>query len=418
MKKTLLILVLIASTMLMRAEVLDKIVAKVGTEIILLSDVQKQMTQMQSANALPRGATAMDVLDQMIVNRLIVQKAREMGITVDNSRIKSAAEQYIRQIRSRFETEAEYLRELRNMKLTPSDLMKYYTDLLTENALSEQLIERQISAKVFVPEADIRGFYNATKDTMAIKPISWEIGLIMREIKPSPETEAEILRSMETVLQKLNRGEDFGTLAREVSDCPSREAGGDLGFFRKGQMVEPFEKAAFELRVGEISDIVRTQFGFHIIKVDAIKGNEISARHILKMLQATGADTLREQEIMNNVRTQFQAGKSFAQLAEEWSEDRESAAEGGIIGEFTETELPELFSALLRALPVGGITEVLSHEGMLYIFYKGKELPQRVYAYDEVKEQIRNYLLRIKQIEAYEEWVEQLRRESYVEITI
>jgi peptidyl-prolyl cis-trans isomerase SurA len=404
--------------MLLRAEVLDKIVAKVGTEVILLSDVQKQMTQMQSANALPKGAGAMDVLEQMIVNRLIVQKAKEMGITVDNSRIKTAAEQYIRQIRSRFATEAEYLRELRNMKLTPSDLMKYYTDLLLENALSEQLIEREISSKVFVPEADIKKFYDATKDTMAVKPISWEIGLIMREIKPSPETEAEMLNSMKAILQRLNTGEDFGTIAKEVSDCPSKEAGGDLGFFRRGQMVEPFENAAFELKVGEISDVVRTQFGFHIIKVDAIRGNEISARHILKMLQATAVDTLRETEIMNNIRAQFQAGKSFAELADQWSDDRESAAEGGIIGEFTETELPELFATTLRALPVGGITEVLSHEGMLYIFYKGKELPQRIFTYDEVKEQIKNYLLRIKQIEAYEAWVEQLKRESYVEITI
>ncbi len=418
MKKSLLLIVLILGTMLLKAEVLDKIVAKVGNEVILLSDVQKQMMQMQSANALPPGAGPMEILEQMIENRLIVQKAKEMGITVDATRIKNAAEQYIRQIRARFATEAEFVRELRNMKLSPSDLLKYYTDLLTENALSEQLIERQISTRIFVGEPEIRQFYNTTKDTMAVKPISWEIGMLMREIKPSEITETEMLKAMKNISKRLNSGEDFATLARAESDCPSKDAGGDLGFFKRGQMVEPFEKAAFALNVGEISEVVRTQFGFHIIKVDAIRGTEISARHILKILQPTAEDSLREQNLMRDLRAQYMAGKTFAELALQWSDDTESAQEGGIIGEFSAEELPELFSAVLRALPVGGITEVLSHEGMLYIFYKKSELPQRIYTFEEIKEQIRNYLLRLKQMQAYEAWVEELKRENYVEITI
>lgn len=418
MKKLFLAVLIAMAAFLLQAEVLDRVVARVGSDIILLSDVQKQMMQMKNAGALPANMGAIDVLDQMIENRLIIQKAKDMGITVDNTRIKGMAERYISQIRSRFPSEAEYLSELRKMKLTPSDLLKYYMDLITENALSEQLIEKSITSKIFISDAEMRQFYQATKDTLAIKPISWEIGMIMREIAPSKETETEILNQMKALQRRLNAGEDFGAVARAYSDCPSKEAGGDLGYFGKGQMVEPFEKAAFDLSIGEVSEIVRTQFGYHLIKVEAKRGTEISARHILKILAPTQVDSLREMANMQAARDQYLAGKAFSELALEWSDDTESAQSGGIIGEFTSEELPELFSGVLRALPVGGITEVMSHEGMLYLFLKNRELPQRLYTFEEIKPQIKNYLLRGKQMQAYEEWISRLRNESYVEITL
>ncbi|MDZ4121724.1 MAG: peptidylprolyl isomerase [Candidatus Cloacimonadaceae bacterium] len=418
MKKTFLILALLCAFALFGNEVVDKIVAKVGDEIILLSDVQKQIMQMQSAGALPADFNAIQVLDQMIENRLIVQRAKDMGITVDEGKIRTMADQYIRQIKSRFPSEADFVRELRKAKLTQTDLLKYYTDMLTESAISEQLIEKQISNKVFVTDSEMRRFYETTKDTLAVKDVSWRIGMIMREIKPSKETEDQILAQMKEIKRRLNSGADFASLARSESECPSSESGGELGFFRKGQMVEPFEKAAFAMNIGEISDIVKTQFGYHIIKVEAIRGAEVSARHILKLLQANAADSLREQNQMQEIRNQYLSGTSFADLAAQWSMDEDSIKDGGVIGEFSADELPELFATVLTILPIGGITEVLSHEGMLYLFQKQAELPARLYSFEEIKSQINSYLLREKQMKAYEEWIQQLRRESYVEITL
>ncbi len=418
MKKVLILCIVLLGAIVLNAEILDKIVAKVGNEIILLSDVQKQMMQMQSAKMLPPNVTAMDVLDQMIENRLIIQKARDMGIVVDEARIRSFAERYLNQIKANYPSEADFIRELRSAKLTQSDLLKYYTDLLRENALSEQLVEREITGKIFISERDLRSFYESTKDTLAVRPMAWNIGLIMREIKPSEQSKNQILGDLKSILQRLNSGADFAIIAMEESDCPSGQAGGDLGFFRKGQMVEPFEKAAFALNVGEISGIVETQFGYHIIKVDAIRGNEIAARHILKMLSPTTADSLRENELMQSIRRQYQNGTPFAELAREWSMDTDSAEKGGIIGEFTATELPELFATVLEALPVGGITEVLNHEGMLYLFLKESQIPSRLFSFEEIKPQIQNYLTRQKQMEMYETWIDQLKRDNYVEITL
>ncbi|MBM4403391.1 MAG: peptidylprolyl isomerase [Candidatus Cloacimonetes bacterium] len=400
------------------AEVLDKIVARVGNDVILLSDVQKQMMQMRSTGMLSPDMNAYVILEQMIEQRLVIQKAKEINITVDQARVKTSAERYIREIKAKFQSEEEFNRELAKMRLSHSDLLSYYTEILTEQYLSEQLFNKQIAGKVFVSETEMREFYTAHKDSLAFKPVSWEIGMIMREIGVGNEGEAEQYQIIRQILTRLNNGEDFATLAREYSDCPSGKEGGDLGFFRKGQMVKTFEDAAFKLNVGEISNIVRTEYGFHIIKLEEKRGDEIRARHILKLVQATQADSTREYALMERIRQEYLNGASFAELAGKWSQDEETAAGGGIIGEFAADEFPEIFASILSATPVGGITPVLTADNVLYLFSMIREIPQRIYSYEELQDYLRNFLTRQKQMQAYDEMIEQLKLDYHVQIML
>ncbi len=400
------------------AELVDKIVAKVGTEIILLSDLQKQLAQMQQAKVLNPETDPQDVLNEMVEQKIMLQKARDLNIKVDENRIKSMADRYLKQVKARYENDAAFTADLKKSKLTESDLMKYYTDMLTESALTEQLVDRFITAKIKVTDPEKQNFYTATKDSLALKPVSWKLGMIMREIKPGKDASAQKLAQMQTILQRLKAGEDFATLAAAESDCPSKEVGGDLGFFKRGMMVKPFEDAAFALKVGQISDIVETQFGYHIIKLEEIKGEEIRARHILKMLSAATADTLYEHNLMEDIRARFARGESFAALATAYSMDPESAADGGSLGEFSEPDFPELFSAQILQTPVGQLTPVLENEGMLYLFIRLEEVPPRIFSYEEVKDQVEKLIFSRKQMEAYNKWISELKRESYVQITL
>ncbi|HOD17929.1 MAG TPA: peptidylprolyl isomerase [Candidatus Cloacimonadota bacterium] len=420
MRKTILITLLLCSFFLCRAEVVDKIVARVGNEIILLSDLTKQINQMKSANMYPEGTTELDVLEQMIESRLIIQKAKELNYTdkLDQNAIKTTAEKQIRQIKSRFSSEEEYQRQLRQLNLTNSDLMKYFQDLLTEQELTRQFYRNQIALKVKVSDKEVRDFYEDNKDSVAVKPVTWEIGMIMRQAEVSPETNKAQYKAIKDIQERLRSGESFAKLARTESQCPSAERDGDLGYISKGMMVKPFEDAAFSLAVGEVSDIVKSEYGYHIIKVTEKRGDEIRVSHILRVLQPSAADTLAARQLMESIRQQYLNGTPFDTLAVRWSMDKESAKDGGSIGEYGEDDFPEIFAPVLKALPVGGISDVLENEGTFYLFAKLKEYPSRMLSFDEISKQIREYLTMQKQRKIYQDWIEQLKRENFVEILI
>ena len=418
MQKKAITLILLVLTLSLSAELIDKIVAKVGTDIILLSDLQKEMAQMQSAGLLEENTNPKDVLNEMINQKLIIQKAKDLNLTVNDEEIKAMAENYLKKVKAQYPNPSAFAADLKKSNLTESDLLNLYKDLLSERNLSEQILNKEIIKKVSVTETEVVNFYNATKDSLAVKPVSWDLGIIFREIKPSQKSKEVKLAEIKEIQKRLKNGEDFATLASTESDCPSKEVGGDLGFFEKGQMVKPFEDAAFALQIGEISDIVESDYGYHIIKVEEKRDKEIRARHILKALSPTAEDSLRERQLMEEIRNRYANGESFAALAREYSMDKESREDDGSLGEFTEKDLPPLFATQILQTPLGEMTPVLENQGMLYIFCRLTEYPPRIYKYEEVKDQAREMLLRQKQADAFNAWIENLRREAFVQITL
>lgn len=402
---------------LLSAELVDRIIAKVGADIILQSDLERQILQMRSAGVDIERIQPVEVLQQMLEEKILLQKAQDLNLQVDAARIRTYAQNYLTQTKSRYPSPEAFNADLLRMQVTEEELLDYYIEQITNNALTEMLLERYISSQISIEEDELRSFYAETRDTLAVKPVTWKIGMIMREIGASQESGNAQLQAIRALKARLEAGEDFATLAAAESDCPSKARGGDLGFFGRGMMVAPFEEAAFNLGVGEISDVVETQFGYHLIKLTETRGNEIRASHILKMLNPTNADSSAARTLMENIRVQYTSGsKNFAELAAEYSEDTETAAEGGIIGEFGAEELPELFATALLRTPVGQMTEVLEHEGMLYLMSRVEELPQRLFEFEEVRQQIYDYLFSQKQMEAYSTWMQELMQEQYVQI--
>ncbi len=401
-------------------ELVDAIIAKVGPEVILVSEVQEQMSQMQSSGIPQENITFNGVLEQIIEQKLIYQKARELEIKADENRITQFAENYLQQVKSQYPSEEAFTADLAKENLTETELLDYYKDMLRENYMSEQLVDKYVSSQVSVSEEEMRDFYETTKDTLAIKPVTWEIGLIMRDIKPGSETRETKLEEIREIQNELNQGADFADLASQYSDCPSSERGGDLGFFSRGMMVKPFEEAAFDLSIGEISDIVETDFGYHLIKVEEKKNeDEIRARHILKIVRPTEADTLAARQTMEDVRSMYISGeKSFKELAIEYSIDPEVQTNEGIIGEMAASEFPELFAPHIKTLQLGDMTPVLENEAIFYLFAKLDEFPSRIFTYEEVEENLRDFLTRQKQMEAYADWIQELKEETYVEIML
>ncbi len=415
MKRKVIIMLFIMMFAMLSAEVMDRIVAKVGTEIILLSDLQKQISQLASTGIDPQILYPENVLGQIIEQKLLVQKAKELNIAADEDAITKYAERYLNDIKSRYPSEADFQVELRKMNTTQRELLKFLADQIRENYLTEQLIEKYISSRIKITEPEMRSFYETSKDSLAVKPTTWELSLILREIRPSVETQERIIAETETLLEKLKAGEDFAALAEEYSDCPSSQQGGDLGYFKRGMMVKPFEDAAFSLSINEISEIVQSNFGYHIIKLTDRRGDEIRASHILKIVQAGEDDSDRERALMQEIRDRIVAGESFGDLAREYSFDTNSKDDGGLLGEFGEQDLPELFLPVIMASEVGVPTEVLQNEGLVYIFIRENESVARIFEYDEVKDQLKDYLFQLRQMEYYDEWMQEAKSKAFIE---
>jgi len=417
MKKIITLLVLSLYVLnVFAAERIDFIVAKVGRDVILFSDLMKQINQMRSARMWDENMTEMLVLTSMVENKLIVQKARELNIRIDERRIQSSADAQIEHIRASFASEEEFFRELRNAGLLLSDLRNYYIDQMTEQFLRDRLIQTEIRSRINITDADLLRFYNEEKYTFPLRDESFEIAMILRIPAPSEETNVEVREKITAIRNRLRREDDFAVLAQQFSDCPSGQAGGDLGFFGRGTMVEEFENAAFNLEINQISEITKTQFGYHLIKVTDRRGNEVRASHILVMLSESESDIERERRFMSELTNRLAGGECFATLATLYSHDEDSKNNDGIISNLTRAEFPHFFAPTLNNLEIGQISSVLEHQNMFYIFKINQAFPPRLLEFAEIREQLRELLTVRKQVELYEQWVEDLQNEIFVRV--
>jgi peptidyl-prolyl cis-trans isomerase C len=203
--------------------------------------------------------------DQLVLAELLYQEASKTEVKDLDKMVadKLAAN------RAKFATEAEFETALKGVEMTQKDLQEFTRkDLVISN-----FVEKRFVATTKISDAEVKNFYDENLTKLFSTPETVQASHILvgidekatgEELKKSKDKAKE---KAEALLKKIKAGEDFAALAKSDSSCPSKDQGGDLGSFGRGQMVEPFEKAAFALKVGEVSGIVETQFGYHIIKL-------------------------------------------------------------------------------------------------------------------------------------------------------
>ena len=414
MKKALIVVLVLLVSVSVFAELLDQIVAKVGREIILRSDLEKRIQQIQAAGMLTPDISDTDILNDMIESKVIIQKAQKDEYETDDFKIKTMAEQQIKQISGQFSTEREFINELKKADLTVIELKEYYIQMLTEQSLREQIIGKEITGKVNITEAEVEEFYEEKKAEVPLRPATDKLGMIMRTIKPGQETKNKALKVINRIKDKLNEGTEFEEIISSAEDYGI--TGGDLGFFGKGTMVASFEDAAFNLIPGEISDVTETPFGYHLIKCEEKRGGEIRVSHVLKEVVPDEKDVIATHELMSDISDKLKNGEDFYELAKTYSEDDSTAVNGGVIGEFEKENYPELFKSYLKDLEYGTYSDVIEETGSLYIFGKLELVNERSYTYFEMYDKLRELVKNKKETELYEKWITVLLQESYTEI--
>jgi peptidyl-prolyl cis-trans isomerase C len=201
------------------------------------------------------------VMDTLVDKELLVQEAASRKVVASPERVEAE----MAGARKQFATDKEFRDALAKNTLTEESLRVLYGRELTIQALIEQVIAQGVT----VSDADVTAFYASNKDKFET-PEQVRARHILVKVDEKADAKArEAARGKAAdLLAQVKGGADFAELAKKSSDCPSAPQGGDLGFFQHGQMVEPFDKAAFALKPGEVSGVVETQFGYHVIKLE------------------------------------------------------------------------------------------------------------------------------------------------------
>ncbi|HBD07192.1 MAG TPA: peptidylprolyl isomerase [Syntrophobacteraceae bacterium] len=201
-----------------------------------------------------------EVLDSLVSREVVYQESQRRGLKASEKEI----DEKIGDLKKGFPSEAEYQAVLQRMNVTEAELRKQVSRQLA----MKKLIDQTIAPEVTVTDAEVKKYYDEHPEDFKM-PEQVRASHILKkaDAKASEADKAKAKKELTDLQQRLKKGEDFAELAKQSSDCPSAPRGGDLGFFPRGQMVPAFEEKAFALKPGELSDIVETQFGYHLIKV-------------------------------------------------------------------------------------------------------------------------------------------------------
>lgn len=312
-------------------QVLDKIIAKVDNYILLESDLQRAyleaMAQAQQGFSSP---TKCEVFESLLINKLMVAKAEIDSVIVSDAEVIIQTDQRFNMIMQQFGGDEETLIEAYGKT---SDQLK--SEL--EDAIKEQMVvqkmQKKMAEEITVSPADVRKFFDRIpKDSLPFFSAEVTVGQIVKKPEANKAEKDRVFNQLMEIKQKILNGEtDFAAMAKEYSEDPGSAAqGGDLGFFRRGELAPQYEAMSFSLKQGEIGDPVESMFGFHLIQLLERRGNTFNTRHILISPKPTEEDVVAAEKYLDSLRQVIVDEKiTFAKAAKEYSDDRQTSDNGG-----------------------------------------------------------------------------------------
>ena len=308
--------------------IVDGVAAVVGKNIVKYSDIDRAYAQMRlrSGNDKPFESKC-GILENLILNQLLIHKGEVDSVEVTDEEVDQYTQEYLDNDLQQYGSK-EALREATGF--TYDELKEQYQRML-RNYMLGQRVQYQLTQDVNITPREVTEFFNSLPaDSLPEMPERYELSEI--ELQPTiSEAERDRVRTQLAELrERVLKGEKFSMLAALYSQDPgSAKKGGELGFFPRGRMVAEFESAAFALKPGEVSPIIETQFGFHIIQLIERRGNTVNARHILITPKVSSEDLLRARITLDSIASEIRAGNiSFEDAAKKYS-TATNAKQGG-----------------------------------------------------------------------------------------
>ena len=412
------------------ASTADRIVAVVGNEMILQSEVDEQamMANLQYPESKEDPLLKSSILESLVIKKIVLTKARLDSIQINEAELQKQVDQRMAFLRSRF-------RSIEEMEATFSKSYVVIEKEIRDDLKDQQMIgtlRRQKLSGISVTYDEVKDYFERNRLRLPDVPEMVELAQVLVYPQVTEEAKAKARKEIEDIQLKIEEGEDFAQLARQYSQDPgSASLGGDLGYSAKGDFVKKFEDVALALEEGEVSDIVETRFGYHLIQLLDKEKEDFHVRHILIVFDRENLDASAAKAKLEKIRKDVLDGKAdFAETARQYSDDPVSAKIGGLInnpetGEamFAVTSLKEPLKSVVRSLKSSGqvskVIRVAPEKGIPFfaLFRLNKREPAHQLDLQKDYSRIERLAIEQKKDTLFSEWISELRKEVYVRIS-
>ena len=398
----------------------DYIVAVVNQELVTASEVQQRLARVRDdatrnkATLPPLPTLRKQVLEALIDERVMVTNARENGTRVDDPEIDRA----VANVATQNQMTLPQLRERLRQEGIP---FTKFRENIRDQIMVERLREREVVSRIKVTDAEIDELIEKRRSAAGTSSQINVAQILVTVPEGAAESVVAERRSRaEAALKRVRGGEDFATVAREVSEDSNRSQGGEIGMRPVDRLPDLFARVAQGLKPGEIApELIRSGAGFHVLKVvdrresGAFTVDQSRARHILLRPSAELSAEAAARRLLQFKRDILARTRTFEQLARENSEDG-SAAQGGDLGWTAPGSFVPEFEEAMKALPVGGISDPVTTRFGLHLI-QVVDRRQTTVDIRQLREQARNILREQKFEAAFAEWMRDLRGRAYVE---
>ncbi len=404
-------------------QVIDRIAAVVGDRVILASELagQLQMLFVQSGQR-PRNEAQLDslkemVLEQMIQDQLLLIAAREdTSITVREDEVEKALDEHVARIASQFDSNEQFLEALGREGFTLRDFKRQYRDEVENQILKQRLVQSKLY-DVSVSRHEVEEFYHRFRDSIPIQPEAAKLAHILLKTTPASKIEDSVQAQIEGLRQRVLEGANFAALSSSYSGLGAAANGGDLGFVSRDDLIPELSRAAFQLNVGDISGVIRSPLGYHVLTCEAKREERIKLRHIVLPVVPSSEDTARTMQLADSLLAEARSGADFRELAKAYSRDDDTRAQGGELGWFALKDLPQRFKDVVEGWRTPGEFRgpVTSEQGvhiLQLLDYRRESEMTLDNDFDQIKEMARQD----KTGKLIDDWIVQLKDRTYVDV--
>jgi peptidyl-prolyl cis-trans isomerase SurA len=406
---------------LIQAQALDRIVAAVDNDLILESELNAQIQFFAFNNRVDPKAPGLreQVLQSMINEKLLVAKAIEDSVTLTDEEVQQQLDATIQQRIAQAGSE-QRLEELWGMPI--SRIKREFREEMRKNLLAQKLQQQRIS-NTTISRHEVEEFFQTYKDSLPRIPEEVELAHIYVKPKVTDAAKAAARDKLREILDSLRAGADFAALAKKYSQDPgTAPQGGELGLVRRGQFVKEFETAVFALSEKQISGIVETDRGLHIIQLLERRGDAVRARHIMLRIERDKVSDDGAITLLDSLRNALLAGANFSDLAKKFSEDTETNLVGGNLGTLDLDQLDKSWKASVTSLKAGEISKperltVGTGYGYHIIWVK-KRTPPHPMTLDQDYRRLEQIALNNKRTKDLQTWIEELRKKIFWQVRL